>query len=283
MSDETSVLLRLIRRLTLVATSLSVVSIGTAQLIHLETPIQTTDHSFYESTGVGWSFQKGNFRFDWPGGNALPQFGGFDPNEAANLGFGVNGRGGRFRLNLTMAQGSSTTRTTASPSLVIPNGGFGFLNNTINRPFVTSFVPVVNDGFFVPTTSPIQARLARLASEPLPPVSTPRRKKIASQRSNRIETPSSAEFGDISVEEIRRQVRRRKAVESQQLADKVRKLIAHARNCESQGKWGAARDFYRSAIRQSTEETREKIQEQLSRVEAKIAQEKRGKSRGEPQ
>ena len=41
-------------------------------------------------------------------------------------------------------QGYSSGRVSTFPYLTLENGGFGFLNNTVQRPFVWSFTPVVN-------------------------------------------------------------------------------------------------------------------------------------------
>ena len=137
----------------------------------MQTPLQGTTQGFYEQTQVSWSFRRGNFFAEWPGGNAVPPFGGPDPNALAQLGGqfrGPNGGQGSFRIS--MGQGSSTTNSLAGSTLTLPDGGFGFVNSVQISPFVTGVVPVVNEGFMIPTVSPLQERIARLATEgALPP------------------------------------------------------------------------------------------------------------------
>ena len=119
-----------------------------AQQVTVAAPLQSASDSFYENFGVGFGL-----RYDSPGSrmffhNGLgtaPAFGGFDPNAQWTI--GLAGRRGNWswNLGLSASQGSSRSSVTTTPMLTLPNGGFGALNHTTTRPFVTGIIPVVND------------------------------------------------------------------------------------------------------------------------------------------
>ena len=136
-----------------------------AQYIGLGLPFQNATESYYQRTGVGFSFwlpgsttgkgvvglmPNGQFTPDGrihfsQGGmrSALPPFGGYDPGADARLGFAYNGSGGGFRLNFALGQGNSRTLSHTTPSLVVPNGVPGWIYSGQLRPFVTGIYPVV--------------------------------------------------------------------------------------------------------------------------------------------
>lgn len=121
-----------------------------AQQVTVATPSTVGSAGFFEYFGVGFGMQHvgrdGMFFFRHGGGlPALPPFGGFDPSQATT--FGIGGRSGDFgwNLNLTALQGSSYQRSSITPMLTLENGGFGFLNDTYQQPFVIGFTPVVGD------------------------------------------------------------------------------------------------------------------------------------------
>ena len=45
---------------------------------------------------------------------------------------------------MALSQGSSRSSVTTTPSLTVANGGFGFINHSVQLPFVTGFIPEVN-------------------------------------------------------------------------------------------------------------------------------------------
>lgn len=136
-----------------------------AQYIGLGLPFQNATESYYQRTGVGFSFwlpgsttgkgvvglmpngqftPDGRIHFSQGGmGSALPPFGGYDPGADAHLGFAYNGSGGGFRLNLALGQGTNRTLSHTTPSLVVPNGVPGWIYSGQWRPFVTGVYPVV--------------------------------------------------------------------------------------------------------------------------------------------
>jgi|GEM_PF-4036937 len=123
-------------------------SIAHAQQVTIAAPRTSLGDNFYENFGVNFGFN-----YDSPtsrmffrnGGGAPPVFGGFDPNAQSS--FGTAGQRGNWSwdFGVTGGQGSTRSNVTTTPMLTVPNGGFGFLNNTTTRPFVTGIVPVVND------------------------------------------------------------------------------------------------------------------------------------------
>ncbi len=121
-----------------------------APQVTLATPQHSISDSFYDGFGVNFGF-----RHDTPNsqmffnnglGQAVPAFGGFDPGAQST--FGLQGRRGNWswNLGLTGGQGSSRSSVTTTPMLTLPNGGFGFINDTSVRPFVTGVIPVVGAG-----------------------------------------------------------------------------------------------------------------------------------------
>ena len=158
------------RLLLLTTASISVLlgfaSSGDAQQVYTTVPLVNTRDSFYESFGTDWGFshrgRNGYFFFNRGGANtAIPAFGGYDPNAVARFGFGSRGRNGSFYFNGWAGQGSSRTITSAAPSLMLQNGGSGFVQDISVRPFVTGLIPVVGDG----AVSPVEERLERLRQE----------------------------------------------------------------------------------------------------------------------
>ncbi len=83
-------------------------------------------------------FQQGSF------GTAVPQFGGFDLASAANFGFAILSDIEVFFL-IQASKGSTRATVTEAPTVVMFNGQSASVNDTQNRPFVTSVTPVVGD------------------------------------------------------------------------------------------------------------------------------------------
>ncbi len=85
-----------------------------------------------------YQFRQGHFA------SAVPQFGGFDATTAANFGFAILSDIEVFFL-MQAAQGDDRTNILQAPKVTLFNGQFGFIQDTSERPFVTSVVPVVGD------------------------------------------------------------------------------------------------------------------------------------------
>lgn len=142
--------------------------IAFGQMIDIGTPMYGFGNSWYERQGVGFGFSlpgghwgssrvvgllpngqltpNGQLQFTQGSfGGTLPPFGGYDPNAAGRLGFGVGGQGGGFRLGFEFGKGSSRTVTSTAPSLMVQNGGGGFIGSGQWTPFVTGWIPVVGN------------------------------------------------------------------------------------------------------------------------------------------
>ena len=223
---------------------------GEAQMIALESPLQTASSSFYERNGVGFSFNlpgtnrliglnpnglptaDGSIPFRVGGYNTIPPFGGYDPNADTTFGLGYRfGRGGAINLNFAFGQGADQTYTSTNPIVVITNGTTGSVSDTTQRPFVTSIIPVLGEEAL--PEAPPEARAG-----------APRLRDGRPARIERARRRSSAETGDLSVAEIRRQRQQQQDVE-------IDALLAKARLAARQHKLATARIYYRNALRRA--------------------------------
>jgi hypothetical protein len=243
----------------------------------------------------GWTFSTG------PANTALPPFGGFDPATQAQ--FGVGGRAGGINFNFNMfgAEGSTRTNTVTAPTLVIPNGGTGAIFDGSVRPFVMGVVPVVGDGIIngaprmppmAPTyVSPLQDRLQRLkqgetprsrpavarsASDDPEPRSVARnddsplvlnggkRSESAALSKSAAAGDSSANHGDVSVAEIRRQQAQTDNATDQEIAVRLEK----ARSYEEAGKFGIAKIYYQQAAARATGNLKKRLLEKIQTLGA---------------
>ncbi len=76
--------------------------------------------------------------------SAIPQFGGFDAQTAANFGFAILSDIEVFLL-IQASKGDSRSNVTQAPVVTMFNGQSASVNDGAQRPFVTSVVPVVGD------------------------------------------------------------------------------------------------------------------------------------------
>jgi general secretion pathway protein D len=83
-------------------------------------------------------FDQGSF------GTTVPQFGGFDAATAANFGYAILSDIEAFIL-IQAAQGDTRTNVMQAPKVTLFNGQQAFVSDTVQRPFVTSVIPVVGD------------------------------------------------------------------------------------------------------------------------------------------
>ena len=117
----------------------------TAQQVTVSTPYHSLSDSFYENMGTSWGLSGPNWSFRFGGSptQAAPQFGGFDPNTGANVGFyrRSGGIGGFFNGN--WSSGYRQSFVSQVPSVTVQNGVPGFIADTSQSPFVVGFVPVV--------------------------------------------------------------------------------------------------------------------------------------------
>jgi hypothetical protein len=235
--------------------SLPCASIGSAQNIVTTAPFQNTSDSHYEVIGSGFRFDNGSVQFSWQP-HVLPQFGRFDPHSAARL----NVNSGPLSLSLFGSQGNRRSSVTQAPVLTIPNGGTGFFIDAELRPFVVGFEPVV--GGVPPLAAPPILQGPSIQERWEATRSLPKQAAEATQRriEPRLPTVSSAEFGDISVAEIRRK--------KGNPSNKVDLLIDKAQQAIDAGKMSVAKNHLRNAARTANGSQRSAIQAELNRIHA---------------
>ena len=236
-----------------------------AQQIGIQTPFNTARDSFYERMGINFGFQFAGGRgpgsrivgynpltqtaggpivFSQNGfGSAIPPFGGYDPNTSGRFGYAyVRPDGGGYHLGFELGQGSTRSLTNQTPSIVVQNGFGGSVFDGSFRPFVTGVIPVTGAGMYVPRTVDNAVTRAiqsgqlngtyerssggaeRASQRPAPPVSYSR-------------SDSSAQHGDISVAEIKRQREKAAERDRQEYLDLVDQLA----EAESSGQYRLAR------------------------------------------
>jgi hypothetical protein len=261
-------------RLFIAVGILAVATSAHAQYSLTATPYQSTGYSYYEGVNLGWNLAGRGWGFNWNGGNANPPFGPFDPNANAQIGgaFRQGPLSGGFRLSA--GQGADSGMVSQTPSVVVPNGGVGFISDTTQRPFVAGIVPVVGNAYY---QTPLQERLARLRAaaehgNPERPDGLALKKQAGSnpQVSQPITvgagsntSPSNAERGDLSVAEIRA----RQAVQSDSVANEVSALIAKAKALEEAGEYRVARIYYQQAARKTTGEKQKKLLDRIQQLD----------------
>lgn len=228
-------------------------------------------------------------------GSAIPPFGGYDPGADATIGFGRLGDNADFFLGLAASQGSSRNIVSQTPSVTIPNGGQGTIIDTTQTPFVTGVVPVVGRNGALYGVPPIgiaytqalnsrpsgpsplmqavqqyNEKVARGEAPPLGSQSYQRRTLSAQERGElRVSTSShsTAEHGDLSVAELKRQHAAQQAAESQAKNAELAALIERARGAEAAGKFGAAKIYYRQAATRAEGELRQQLIERLQQLQ----------------
>lgn len=276
-----------------------------AQQVQLTSPFQTINDSFYENFGFGginmgqsgpgggWYFNTG------PANSTPPPFGGYDPAADARFGMRFGGPFG-FGFNLLAGQGSNRSNTVVAPTIVIPNGGSGYLFSGSVTPFVTGVIPVVGNapmGPMIPVVAPTQPSLSPLAervaqlqqqqaAEQAAPAAAPAAGRNAAPALNpaRDQAPlvlkggpapaaaaaarpavsgsaanSSANHGDVSVVEIRRQQAQQDAARQEEIQVRIEK----ARGYEEAGKPGLAKILYQQAAARAEGELKKQLLDKI--------------------
>lgn len=114
-----------------------------AQPLTTGVPFQSINNSFYEQFGVNWSIQGPNFFANFGGPPPFPPFGSPDPNSGLRTGFGFQRGGVSGSLGLNLAQGSSRSIVSTTPSITTMNGAPGSISSQTLSPFVTGITPVI--------------------------------------------------------------------------------------------------------------------------------------------
>ena len=235
-----------------------------AQQTMVTLPSHRINDGFFERIGVGWHWESTRpgrkMFFNYPGLNsAVPFFGGWDPGTDARFGFAGRKGNTRFGFNMALQQGNSRTMMSSAPSVMIPNGGSGWISSTTLRPFVTGWSPVVGQQTYSPWRAPI-ARPAWLNERTISQVrrsasraSTTREEaplRLSSAPPPTNSTITTATQGASSLSEIRRQ----QLLVDEARLQQVEELMERARGAEAAGKLGVARIYYQQAANRSSGE-----------------------------
>lgn len=241
--------------------------------------------------GGGWHLNTG------PANSTPPPFGGYDPAADARFGMQFGGPFG-LGFNMLAGQGSTRSNTVTAPTIVIPNGGTGSIFSGSIRPFVTGVIPVVGNAQYgpmmpmmapQPSVSPLAERVAQLqqqqaatqaaagaapgpvpAVQPAPPARGDRPLVInggplAAQApagrsaTSASDNDSTANHGDLSVAEIRRQQAARDATQLEEIQARIEK----ARGLEETGKPGQAKIYYQQAATRADGELKKQLLEKI--------------------
>ena len=105
-------------------------TVGVVQQVAGDLPVFSSD--------LDVPFRQGSF------GVAVPQFGGFDPGQAASFGFAILSDIEAYFL-INAAQGDQRTNVLNAPKVTLFNGQTAFVADASQRPFVISVIPVVGE------------------------------------------------------------------------------------------------------------------------------------------
>jgi hypothetical protein len=221
-------------------------------------------------------------------GSAIPQFGGFDPNTAATFGYINQGDNFGYSLGFSLSSGSTRTLSSQAPNVTVMNGQTGTINSNQFRPFVTGIIPVVGSGTpigYAPgynwRVTPVYEQRNRFAdmlaagggwnggqNSQNAAQQNMQQPDDTSQSSDPVtysSTNSTANHGDLSVAEIKRQRQLQLAAEQKELQDTIRRAEAF----EAAGDFSSARLEYNRAIRKSTGEQRQKLKQHYEQLKKK--------------
>lgn len=261
-----------------------------AQQVTVTTSTIGVSDSFYEHFNIGWGFRRSGpggsmfFRFGGPN-SAIPPFGGYNPNADFRFGMAQSWGNGGLNFGISAGSGSQRTITMDSASVTTLNGVPASVRSTSLRPFVVGIIPVVGDfplvyypelPFQSPSPpvliSPLAGRLERLRyaqqNPDTVPAAEPERADVGGTQPEGAGSSSSlsstAQQGDISVLEIRRQ----QAGENAELQRELASLIDEARAAEKSGQKGIARLRYKQAAAKASGERRRELLDLAARVGA---------------
>ena len=240
---------------------------------------------------TGQATPNGDLQFRQGGaGSATPQFGGYDPASDGTFGFANRGSEGDLLFNFFGGQGSTRSNVTQAPVIVTPNGGQGFVSDTSQTPFVTGVIPVVGapslpaiTGYGLPLGQPqqsvVQQRLQQLKYERIREAAQGSSQRESNQRAATEQAdpeqsqprialpassgPSSADRGDLSVAEIRRQQQGDTNSDDSQVVA----YIERARGAEAAGKANVALIYYKMAARRATGDQKQELMEKIRELD----------------
>jgi hypothetical protein len=264
------------------------VASASAQQVTIGVTEQSLSDDYWEFIGGSWSMMAPGYFFN-VGGLAPPPFGGFDPNAGLTTGFGI-GDGDRFsRFHFTAGQGRSTVYTSTTPMLTVTNGVPGSMFVGTLVPFVTGVVPVgvgfggapVGNAPFSPPQfatpvvnySPANSLMGRMQRGefhvrngqvvPGPDPDLPGGAGPLLVDPLAAEPPADAAALREPPELNKTRVAAARSADSETQSAKVHDLVQKARQLEADGKPGAARLLYQTALHQAEGALRDEIKASL--------------------
>ncbi|MCH8923718.1 MAG: hypothetical protein IIA67_11310 [Planctomycetes bacterium] len=283
-------------------------STAAAQYSLIQNNFNTVNSSFFERQGVNFGFNihgggnvigigpdgqptpNGDIQFRQGSfGATLPAFGNASPGAGIQSGFAILGNGGDMFFGFDFSQGSNTTNVSQSPSVVVPNGGIGFMSDTTQRPFVIGLIPVVGNGGYAPRMmSPygLQRQLPRggpsrlqhaLSSGALDLSKRPTRReretkealnelhrarqRAANPLQDKIAAAARSSAGQpvASVAEIRR----RQAAGAAAQQKEALSYLSRGQQAERDGKAGVAKIYYRMGLRRASGDVKARLQSKI--------------------
>lgn len=121
---------------------------ASGQMVTTGFPLVGVRDGFSEGIRSNWSLT-GPGIYSWfnnNSGSGIPQFGGFQPNAGLNGGFAFNRGAFGANFGFNFSQGYSRSMTSTTPVVNGFNGSPLLFQNSLQRPFVTSLIPVVGNG-----------------------------------------------------------------------------------------------------------------------------------------
>jgi hypothetical protein len=260
---------------------------ASAQQVTIGVTDENLSDDYYEFIGGSGSFFGPGYFFNF-GGLAPPAFGGYDPNAAFTTGFGI-GDGDRFgRFNFTAGQGRSTVYTSTTPMLTVTNGVPGSMFVGTLVPFVTGVVPVGPGFAGAPVTaapfgppqfvtpvasySPANTLMGRMQrgefhvmeGQVVPGPDPDLLGGVGPLLHVPLADEPAADAAALQEPSELHKARVAAAREAEAAPTKTEELMQKARQLEADGKPGAARLLYQTALRTATVEQRSEIEERLS-------------------
>ena len=275
-----------------------------AQQVTVSTPLQNISERFFESSNIGWNFSgPGVFATFGNSTSGRPPFGGFDPNAGLSSGMSINAGGFTSNFLFNFSQGIQRTHITTAPKATTFNGVPVFLTDQVQRPFVTSIVPIVNsrgplfpnfgaanavrgrmlrgefsikDGKIVPAGGGVAPRIDRRGLAPDVPVTEFNNNSIKRSSSEPINRAQSA-FEHLASRQhsttaaVSSVVKRRQQTTTQSASQLQAALKYYKRGqiAEEKGKAGVAKINYRMAASRTSGDFKQRILERLKSVDAK--------------
>lgn len=226
-----------------------------------------------------------NLTFSQGGVNsAIPPFGDYDPGADATFGYHLRNSSGGHHLGIRMGKGSNRSIVNTTPVLMTRSGYPGSIFNGTANPFVTGIVPVVgNGGYPIPdlgrieTTHPLELKLRQLYLERQSGISqsstATSQSDLQSSSSQNKQSDSfsggvnsTANRGDLSVQEIKRLREQNLENASNNEDKKVDEFVAKAKSAIAANRRGAARSYLRTAIRYASGNKQAELKEWLEKL-----------------